>query len=60
MKNGIGVAAGRMVGKVKAETLEDRNPGGEFNGPGLHIGAQHYFDWRPPTGSATIMSSALA
>ncbi|MBA3666963.1 MAG: TonB-dependent receptor [Sphingomonas sp.] len=47
MRNGIGVSLGwRMVGKVKAETLEDSNSlAGQFNfDPGLHIKAQHYFD----------------
>ena len=47
MKNGIGVSLQwRMVGKVKAETLEDNETvGGEWPlDPGLHIGAQHYFD----------------
>ena len=47
MPNGIGISLGwRMVGKVKAETLDDSNSlAGEFNfDPGLHIKAQHYFD----------------
>jgi outer membrane receptor protein involved in Fe transport len=47
MKNGIGVSLQwRMVGKVKAETLEDNETiGGAFNfDPGLKIDAQHYFD----------------
>ncbi|HTK58700.1 MAG TPA: TonB-dependent receptor [Sphingomicrobium sp.] len=47
MKNGIGVSLQwRMVGKVKAETLDDSNSlHGDFNfDPGLHIDAQHYFD----------------
>jgi outer membrane receptor protein involved in Fe transport len=47
MKNGIGISLQwRMVGKVKAETLEESNSlNGAFNfDPGLHIKAQHYFD----------------
>jgi len=47
MPNGIGVSLGwRMVGKVKAETLEESNSiAGDFNfDPGLHVKAQHYFD----------------
>jgi outer membrane receptor protein involved in Fe transport len=47
MKNGIGVSLQwRMVGKVKAETLEDNETlhGDIPLDPGLHIDAQHYFD----------------
>ena len=48
MPNGIGWSLQwRMVGKVDAETLEESNSlNGAFNfDPGLHIKAQHYFDW---------------
>ncbi|HEY0628433.1 MAG TPA: TonB-dependent receptor [Sphingomicrobium sp.] len=47
MPNGIGVSLGwRMVGKVKAETLQDNETiGGEWPiDPGVRIKAQHYFD----------------
>lgn len=47
MKNGIGVSLQwRMVGKVTAETTQDNETlHGEWPiDPGVHIGAQHYFD----------------
>ncbi|WP_237219637.1 TonB-dependent receptor domain-containing protein [Sphingomonas arenae] len=47
MANGIGVSLQwRMVGKVKAETLEDNETlgGATVFDPGLRIKAQHYFD----------------
>ena len=47
MANGVGLSLQwRMVGKVKAETLDDNgNLAGDFNfDPGLRIKAQHYFD----------------
>jgi iron complex outermembrane recepter protein len=47
MPDGIGLSLQwRYVGKVKAETLENNETlGGAFNfDPGLHIGAQSYFD----------------
>ena len=48
MPNGIGWSLQwRMVGSVDAETLEESNSlNGAFNfDPGLHVKAQHYFDW---------------
>lgn len=47
MKNGLGLSLQwRMVGKVKAETLDDSETlhGESPLDPGLHIKAQHYFD----------------